>query len=86
MEVLQHSGPVCLRVRCNSLTTSTLAKHMVIKVRYWVIMIMLAASHLGTDKVHNSFVILWDPELGIMQGVALKAEEHACIKRHITMG
>lgn len=52
-------------------------------------MIMLAASHLGTGKVHNSFVILchlWDPELGIMQGVALKAEEHACIKRHITMG
>lgn len=46
---------------------------------------MLAASHLGTGKVHNSFVILWDPELGIMQGVALKAEEHACIKRHITM-
>lgn len=32
-EVLQHSGPVCLRVRCNSLiTTCTLAKHMVIKV------------------------------------------------------
>lgn len=37
-------------------------------------MIMLAASHLGTGKVHNSFVILWDPELGIMQGVASRLE------------
>lgn len=36
-------------------------------------MIMLAASHLGTGKVHNSFVILWDPELGIMQGSRLES-------------